>query len=171
MNMFRTLEWKSFFSDLFSIETTNDEILALHHHAIGSADGWGHNDYNLCSFVDEPFSNGINTWYYQCKYEDSIEGEQLNTKKVMRAITLIYYINNDCEGKFGGGTALYDTKDNVVTVVEPKNNRLMAFEVSPYSYHGFLSNTKFPRNSITQWFHQEPEMMFNRFNDPNYASW
>lgn len=171
INLFRTVEWKDFFAKAFDIEVNNDEILSLHHHKINSKTGWVHSDYALCAMSDDPLPNGINPWYYQCKYEDSTEGAQPNTRKVMRAITLIYYLNNECNGNYGGSTALFDKDKEPVEFVTPKNNRLMAFEVSPISYHAFQTNTHFPRNSITQWFHQDYEKMMNRFNNTQHVAW
>jgi Rps23 Pro-64 3,4-dihydroxylase Tpa1-like proline 4-hydroxylase len=78
----------------------------------------------------------------------------------------VYYLNNECNGGYGGETAIYHN-GNVVDTVTPKNNRLFAFEVAPDSYHGFLTNLKYERCSLTQWFHQDPALTFSRFNAEN----
>lgn len=171
INHLRTPEWIELFQNAFAIDVTQDEIMGFHHHPVDSADGWKHNDYALCSMVDDPLLSGVNSWYYQCDYEDSDFGKQIETRKIMRAITIIYYLNNECSGEHGGETALFDTEGNAVAKVAPVNNRLLAFEVSPYSFHTFLRNTKFPRNSITQWFHQNPELMYERFGNHEPVRW
>ena len=171
ISIFRTQAWRQYFSDLFSIDFTDDEVMALHHHLPSSKDGWVHNDYSLCSFSDDYLQNGINPWYHQCTYEDSDPFKQPNTRKVMRSVTLIYYLNNDCDGKYGGETGLFSDEHTLAEKVAPKNNRLMAFEVSPHSFHAFQANTKYPRSTITQWFHADPQETFKRFNNSNFIPW
>lgn len=171
VNIMRTPEWKQYFAELFGRPLTNDEIMAYHHHLPGSASGWVHSDYSLCSFVENPLSNGINSWFYDCTYEDSSEDKQPGTKKVMRAITILYYLDTEGDGKFGGETGVYSTPDTLVEKVAPVNNRLFAFECSPHSFHAFQQNRTYPRNTITQWFHDEPERTFKKFNDRNYSPW
>lgn len=169
-DVMRTPEWLRYFATLFELEITNDEIMSFHHHTVGSASGGRHNDYIACSFRDDPLPNGVNSWYNQCVYEDSSSTSQPGTRQVMRAITIIYYVNNECGGKFGGETGIYDG-ERLVDTVAPVNNRLLAFEVSPDSFHTFLSNTKYERNSITQWMHQEQELMRTRFNNAEPVRW
>src|SRR5581483_9351795 len=68
LNFFYTPEWFTFISGAFGIDVTRDTTANFHHHKTGSASGVVHNDYNLCSFKNDPIGNGANPWHYQCKY-------------------------------------------------------------------------------------------------------
>ena len=162
--------WNSYFGKFFDIDLNKDTITAFHHHPIGSSSGQKHSDHILCSFVKDPLPNGINAAYKQCLYEDSTGEKQPGTYRVMRAVTVLYYLNNECNGEYGGETAVY-AGDKIVDKVAPVNNRLLAFEVCPTSYHSFLSNVKYPRNSITQFLHQETTQALARFNNHEPLRW
>ena len=49
--------------------------------------------------------------------------------------------------------------------VEPLNNRLLAFEISPKSWHAFASNIKNHRNALVMWFHSTPDYMLKRYGE------
>ena len=72
----------------------------------------------------------------------------------MRSIALIVYLGNDAvTDADGGGTGLYAPRGVApAKVVAPQPNRLLAFQISPKSFHAFQTNAT-ERNSITQWFH------------------
>jgi|GEM_PF-2792135 len=165
-DMLRLPEWISYFSDLFKVQLTQDELLSYHYHKIGGHTGTAHTDYSLCTFKNDPLPNRVNSWYYHCKYENDSDTIPEDCHQVMRSVTLVYYLNNECNGKHGGETAIYHN-GQVVDTITPVNNRLFAFEVEPESHHGFLTNSKHERCSITQWFHQESALTFSRFNIKN----
>jgi len=172
MSFLNSRGWVEYLSSLFAIQSSDDTITSFHHHLPSGADGWVHSDYSLCSFREDRLDNGINPWYYQCIYEDDVKGRQPDTTKRMRAIAIIYYLANEPwkEGD-GGETALYNKEQNIVKKVAPINNRLLAFEISPTSFHGFVKNHRHIRNSISQWIHQEPQSMFEKFGVYETVKW
>src|SRR5262249_10455084 len=52
--------WHDMVAALWDIEATLDMDAALHHHPVGSGDGWVHNDLNPGWFVDRPRADGVN---------------------------------------------------------------------------------------------------------------
>ncbi len=170
LSVFNSLPWIFSFSSLFDISPSMETKLEFHCHSPGSDDGWAHNDYNLCSFREEKLSNGVNPWYHQCVYTDDVHGKQSGTLKRMRSVAILYFLNNSWKDGDGGEVGLYVNKQ-VVKKVAPINNRLLAFEISPTSFHGFLKNHAHERNSIIQWLHQDPQMMFKKFNVYEPTRW
>ncbi len=175
LNFFYTAEWDELISGIFALRSSKDTILSFHHHRPNSKDGWIHSDFSLCSFVEDRLRNGINPWYHQCRYEDSTGDQQSGTFRRMRAVALIFYLLNDPQRQDGDGgeTALYPVKDakSPATVIAPRNNRLFAFEINPNSFHRFLSNRNYQRNTIIQWLHQEPEVARERYPDALPVHW
>lgn len=146
-NFFYSLDWNLFFSALFKQPTSSSTSMAYHFHPPGNKTGWVHND-NAPKFFAEAdrLSNGV---IYRSREEQSP-----TLIKERRIIALIYYLGNDewREGD-GGETGLYAEKEGApVKLVAPKNNRLLAFHISPKSFHAFQVN-RTPRSSIVQWFH------------------
>lgn len=174
-NFFYSSDWDSYLAGIFGIQSSKDTIANLHHHAVGSEDGWTHNDYSLCSFKEDRLPNGINPWFHQCIYEDSSPDRQPDTLKRMRSVVMMIYLCNDPNWKEGDGgeTGLYreNNRESLVEKVAPINNRFFAFEISPYSYHGFLKNIKSPRNTIIQWLHEEPSNKYKKFGFYKPVAW
>lgn len=146
-----SLEFKKFINGFFQKKLTNNVMASLHHHAkVNSGNGYVHNDYNLCSFQ-------INDGLGIINQDGSVKYFGKNSENIaVRSIALIYYFNNDpYEEGDGGGTGLYlpDNFENPVKVIEPYENRLFAFDITPYSYHAFQNNVKHLRNSYIMWYH------------------
>lgn len=53
-----------------------------------------------------------------------------------RAVNLIAFVHERWESEWGGEFVLTDPMGNVVTSIEPKPGRLIAFETNDLSYHG-----------------------------------
>lgn len=166
LNLFYSQEWKDHFSRLFGIPLTNDIVAEFHHHQVDSQDGFVHNDYNLCCFTENRLPNGMNPWYYTCNYDPA--QNDMTTGLVtshMRSIALIYYFNNDpwLPGD-GGETALFNSEQDLAAarLTPPISNSLLAFEVSPDSYHGFRQNFRSERNSLIMWFHTQTDVKLMR---------
>lgn len=173
LSFFYSREWDQYISGVFNVASSRDTILALHHHEIGSKTSWTHNDFGMCSFKEDRLENGVNPWYYQCIYRDDSD-KQPDTFRRVRAVAIIYYLLNDqnWSESDGGETALYTSADRTDAFkVAPINNRLLAFEVSPFSFHAFLQNKTSERNSIIQWIHQEPKLMFEKYPESKLSVW
>lgn len=155
--VFYSLTWNIFFQKMFNKPTTFGTNMAFHHHPPHDATGWVHNDYATHIFPQKlVLPNGVHASAGE-NISGGVESERLtkNAIKQKRTIALIYYFNdtpwNDGDG---GETGLYASRNekDLVKKIAPRNNRLLAFDVSPKSFHAFQEN-KFERNSIVQWFH------------------
>jgi len=168
LNLFYTQEWRLYFSHLFDIPLTYDVVAEFHHHQVGSTNGFVHNDYNICCFKEDYLSNGINPWYYQCSFDPkSIKEHDEEVQKRMRSIAIIFYLNNEPWQKGNGGeTGLYTKNEtfSLVKAIPPKSNSILAFEISPTSYHGFIENAVLERNSIIMWLHSDKDLYLARNN-------
>lgn len=169
LHLFYSPEWRDYFASLFDIPLTSEVVAEFHHHQVGSSDGFVHNDYNLCCFTNHHLPNGINPWYYHCSYDPAQNDMQSGfVSSKMRSIAVIYYLNNEeWQPGDGGETALLDaTRDlQTATLIPPKSNSLLAFEVSPLSFHGFMQNRRLERNSLIMWFHTETALKLARHNN------
>lgn len=158
---FYTAAWNRLFSQAFNRPTGWCTSLAYHYHPPGDRTGFVHNDFTSKEFSwADRLSNGI---VFREREKKGLPGEFTQR----RTIALIYYLGNDQwrEGD-GGETGLYRSAGEMPELlVSPKNNRLLAFEISPKSLHAFQSN-KTPRMSIVQWFHIDENYAEQKYRNP-----
>lgn len=164
-----TRVWKDFISALFDVKTSDEVLTGFHRHIPPGTDGWPHCDLGLCSFVEDRGFDNLNHWAGQCVYADDTAHRQPHTFKRFRSIALIYYLGSnevwrDGDGGETGMYTSYDPKD-LVKKVPPTNNTIFAFAISPMSWHGFIANKRFPRNTIIQWFHSPPSYVMKKYED------
>jgi hypothetical protein len=68
-SLFMSGPWHDMLAALFSARCTGHINCGIHHHAVGSANGWVHNDLNPAWFVDYPSADGINVVRHNiCNY-------------------------------------------------------------------------------------------------------
>ena len=96
-------------------------------------------------------------------------------RETMRAIAILYYLNNpEWSPGDGGQTGLYramsDQVDQAVVSVPPINNSLVAFECSPRSFHTFRTNRQ-PRNSVVMWLHREKDEALAQWGEDSIVPW
>jgi len=176
--VFLSRPWHDMLSSLLGIKTTGDINGGLHHHEIGSAHGWIHNDLNPGWFLDYKDQHGINISdpaLYSYTNGTSIQPGMMTQPRV-RAIAIIYYINNPPWAPGDGGeTGLYLNKDaqvaNADLFIPPINNSILVFECTPYSYHAFITNRKHPRNSIIMWLHRSKEEALALWGEAQIVHW
>lgn len=140
---------------------TRDTFATFHHHTPNPADNYIHNDYVYEYFADDPLANGINPWFYQCdKHHPSKEG-----RPAVRAATSIFYLANDWRQGLGGDTGIFKDKDpaSLVRSVAPVNNRLLAFDITPTSFHNYMKCSMPMRNSLAQWYFASERDVLARF--------
>lgn len=163
LNIFFSLAWNQFFSKAFNQPTSTATSMALHYHSVGDRTGFIHHDYaSKPFFKGDILENGV---IYRTREGMPPRPDYFNE---MRIIAVLYYFGNDNwkEGD-GGGTGVYFPKNNTpYKVVEPKNNRIFAFQISPKSFHAFQSNKK-PRPSIVQWFHVNKDWCDKTYGQSN----
>lgn len=171
--VFLTREWHDLVAGLLGVDATGDVIATLHHHAPGSASGTIHNDLNPGWFpVHEPGEMCVHdpaVSNYRTGRSDSVE-----TVERVRAIALLYYFDTPPDVR-GGGTGFYRSArqrlDRPDVVVPPKNNSLVAFECTPFSYHSFLTNTHRERNCLAMWLHRDLAAVRAQWGDASIVRW
>ncbi len=88
---------------------------------------------------------------------------------------MIFYLANPVRGVVGGETGLYraasDPIDRPADVVPPVNNSLVAFECTPTSFHGFMSNRNAVRNCLVMWLHREKTEAIRRWGESSIVYW
>lgn len=164
-NVFYSKHWRKFINNFFDLNLDSNMLAEFHHHKPRSEAGYIHNDYEVVSFMNDQLDNGINPWHHQCDYR----GRANDAKHVVRSIAMLYYFNNPAwEEGMGGETGLFiDYGDDAKPKrkIAPLNNRLLAFQVSPKSYHAFLSNKKQPRNSMVMWCHSTEKYAIEKYGE------
>ena len=177
--LFLTLDWHNLLANLFEIKATGNIDIALHHHEIGSRNGWIHNDLNPGWF---PKKN-IRDSYIQipnadlCNYKTGAPSNNAGVcVENVRALAMIFYLNNTFKSSLnGGGTALYKFRDDDVAkpavVYPPENNSILIFPCTPFSYHTFLCNREYPRNSIIMWLHVTKDDAVNKWGQKSIIKW
>jgi len=164
--------WHDLLAGVFGVQATGHVLCGIHHHLVGSASGFPHNDLNSGWFANEPSPGSIElSAPYQVDY---VTGERLvetaEPKETVRAVAAIYYLGNPKWSPGDGGTTgLYkgpaDAVDRPLLEIPPCNNSLFAFECTPKSYHGFISNRRHPRNSIIMWLHRPKSEVIARWGE------
>ncbi len=151
-DFFYSNTWNLYLTKIFNRPTSTVITPAFHFHFPNDKTGWVHNDYTKKGFSStRVLYNGI---IPHARYGSTQKIDITET----RAIAVVYYFGGSVDKPVGGGTGLYEyvkSKDPV-KVVEPLDNRILAFSVSPKSYHAFQTNTA-DRKSIVMWLHVDPE--------------
>jgi hypothetical protein len=175
---FVSREWCDLFASVFGVQGVRFVSGALHHHAAGSCDGHVHHDLNPGWFVDDGDARGIVLPRADVCYRTGATptGFELPAREMMRAVVIIYYLNNPaCSPGDGGETGLYrsgvDAVSDAVVSVPPLNNSLVAFECTPASFHSFRSNRVQPRNSVIVWLHREKQDVLTRWGSAAIVPW
>jgi hypothetical protein len=163
LSLFVSRPWHDLVAGLFGVRATGHVSGGTHHHDVGSKDGLPHNDLNPGWFIDYDSADGIVLPQHSlCSYTSGVTTSASSPpRRVIRAVAVLYYLDNPpWRPGDGGETALYlsvtDPVDAPAARIAPRNNTLLAFECTPYSYHGFLANRVSPRNSVVMWLHREP---------------
>jgi hypothetical protein len=173
LSIFYSREWHTMLTRLTGVEATDDVNGALHHHQLLSKSGTVHRDLGLGWFSVQKRPDGINPMDLRCcSYTHGTTKQTgLEVREVVRAITMIYYFGNSpwTPGD-GGETGLYRTADAAVdkpaALVPPINNSILIFENTPISYHSFICNKRYVRNSAILWLHQVKSRAALRWGEP-----
>ncbi len=144
LRLFASRPWHDMLASLLRVEATGHVNCGLHHHLVGSADGFPHNDLNPGWFPGEVDGDGIRLAEpTQCEYTSGVLHSPSHRPAVetVRAAAAIFYLDDPPWSPGDGGmTGLYrnasDPIDQAAAVVPPVNNSLLAFECTPFSYHG-----------------------------------
>ena len=178
LSVFVSRAWHDMIAAVMDVRCTLDIVGSLHHHAIGSGSGRPHNDLNPGWFADSPNADGVNVADGRLvEYRSGrIVKPGITTRQVVRAIAVMYYMNNPpwFPGD-GGETCFYrhacDPVDHPVAAIPPISNSLVCFECTPYSYHSFITNRRTPRDSVTLWLHRTRTDVAARWGEDKLVHW
>jgi hypothetical protein len=168
-------QWHDMIARIFEINATGHVIAGIHHHRIGSANGSPHNDTNPVWFNGDPQPPELE--FARHDYVDyttgKVQRDDATPRQVMRGVALMYYLANpQWSPGDGGETGLYrsrrDDPERPVARIPPLNNSLFAFECTPRSWHGFISNRRLERNTVIMWLHRSYEEATELFGEENF---
>lgn len=174
--VFLTQAWHDTIASLLGVAATGDIIATLHHHAAGSTTGTVHNDLNPGWFPQRD-AHDTSVQVHDpvaCNYRTGESRTGIATVQRTRAISLLYYFDTPAE-VVGGGTGFYRSVrqqvDRPEFIVPPRNNSLVAFECTPYSFHTFLANFGHERNCLVMWLHRAHEDAVARWGSESIVGW
>jgi len=178
-DLFVSRPWHDLFARLFAVNANGCVSGALHHHAVASRDGFVHNDLNPGWFVDaDPDGDIVIPRGDLCAYRNGSMpgGANVTPRETVRAVVILFYLNNAAwRVGDGGETGLYraarDAVGHSVIAVPPLNNSLVAFEVTPASFHAFRKNHRHARNSVIVWLHREKSEVVSRWGHSAIVRW
>ena len=136
--------------------------MSAHWHEAPAKPGFIHNDYNICSVIDDGAKDYTLTG--NCYYSDDTATMTPQAQKIARSVAMLYYLNNESDHPSDGGTSIYGNYKfhSKMKDIPPKNNSIFVFAVQPNSYHGF-TGASFNRSAIVQWFHSSPAYMVSKY--------
>jgi 2OG-Fe(II) oxygenase superfamily len=172
LRFFVSRPWHDLLAKLFGVASNLCVNCGIHHHHIGSSDGFPHHDLNPGWFIPDAQPDGIILPQpLRCSYTtgEALDPTASPVESARAVAVLIYLANGAWHPGDGGETGLYlsDSRpaDPPTARIAPIDNRLLAFECTPTSMHGFLSNRAHPRNSIIMWLHQSVEAAAARWGE------
>jgi 2-oxoglutarate-Fe(II)-dependent oxygenase superfamily protein len=177
LSVFVSEAWHDLLAGLYHVPATGHINVGLHHHAVGSANGSIHSDFNSVWYPTDLPGRIKFPRHLICSYkkgEGSLPAE--NKVQVVRAVAMLFYIANDhwVPGA-GGETGLFDSRGashtNPVAKVRPINNSILIFECIPNSFHAFLHNATQPRNSVIMWIHRSLDEVRQRWGESEIEQW
>jgi hypothetical protein len=176
-SLFISPAWRDLMSGLFGIGVTPFVFAGSHYHSVGSKNGFVHSDFNPVWFrrqnngsIQVPSSD-------VCSYTRGAGplGESEKVQVVRGAVVLFFLLNDGWRPGDGGEIGLFSSSGSDVhqptLSCAPLNNSLVAFECTPDSLHGFLSNSRLPRTSIIMWVHRTLEEARERFGEGRLERW
>jgi hypothetical protein len=170
ISVFASAALKNLIVDVFDIALDENFMLGVHRHEPPSRDGWSHTDFAIVSFPDSPPNFGGQRLYSTssgCNYSDDSKHRQPESLKTARSVACLYFTANEpWSPGMGGETGIYlPDGTTLVAAVPPKNNLLLAFEISPLSFHGYRGSATMQRNSFIWWYHSAPGYLLARHAD------
>jgi hypothetical protein len=176
-SLFTSAVWRDLICGLFGVERTPYVFAGAHHHAIGGASGFIHNDLNPVWFpLAEPGQMQTPDGA-RCSYKTGAGTLSADKKvQVVRSIAVLYFLLNDgWQPGDGGEIGLYDSAhasiERPAVRCPPINNSLVAFECTPHSYHTYLANRHRPRTSIIMWMHRSTADAAARYGAERLERW
>lgn len=180
LRLFASAGWRELVSTALGVPVTPYVNLGLHHHRAHADPGFPHTDLNPGWFSARPADAGEGVTLASPGLVEYTTGRRLDPGAVpvrtVRAVAVLYYLANPpWQSEHGNCTGLYrsstDDPNEPAGIVPPHSNSLLAFECTPWSFHGFMAGGAVPRNSVVQWFHRTPESVRRRWGSGTVTSY
>jgi hypothetical protein len=169
--------WHDLLADCVAIQHSGEIDAGLHRHKVGSGSGWVHNDFNPGFFhtVARP-GEALLADRSLCDYKTGrCAAPGSSAVERIRAAAMIYFLDNQWSPGCGGDTGLYSRMFQDVARpdvrIPPRNNSMLVFECTPHSYHSYLTNRLYTRNSIILWLHRSREAGLDKWGATGVVRW
>ncbi len=175
--LFFSRPWHDMLAGIFGVSASGYMSGGLHHHAVGSPGGRVHHDLNPGFFAGVPGRDEVVISSALCDYKTGQmrDGGPAPVETIRAVAALFYVANPRWRPGDGGGTGLYergtDPIDRAAAAIPPINNSLVAFECTPWSFHGFMGNPRVPRNSMVMWIHRPKADVIARWGEAPIVPW
>jgi hypothetical protein len=177
IGLFVSEPWRDMMCDLFGIGRTPYVFAGLHHHAVGSSDGFVHNDFNPVWFPRAAGDALQSPDQSVCAYKTGAGSLDPSEKaEVVRgAVMILFLLNDGWQLGDGGETGLFATREaptsDPVVRCPPENNSLLMFECTPSSFHTYLGQNRRPRTSIIMWVHRSLDEAIEKHGEERLERW
>lgn len=174
---FMSPEWHDMMASIFGIRGTGYINVGLHHHLVGSKNGFIHNDFNPVWFAVSGEGRIRTPNHALCSYKNGFGPLKAHEKiQVVRGVVMLYYIaNGEWYPGDGGETGFFRGYDAKITepvrTIPPYDNSIVMYECTPKSFHSFLSNKKKPRNCVIMWIHRPIEEAIELYGGDKLERW
>lgn len=178
LQLFFSRPWHDMLATVAGVPATGYVQGGLHYHAVGSASGFVHNDFTVGWFADVPPIHGlVPSRNDLCDYKS---GKRRNADvaafPMVRVASMIYFAGNGTwSDEDGGVTGLYrDNTDRVeepAAIIPPMSNSLLLFEITPFSFHSFITNRTTTRSSVILFLHTGRKTAVARWGKEHLARW
>jgi hypothetical protein len=162
LRLFCSAGWLDLLRSALDVSVTRYLNVGLHHSRPGSAPGFAHTDLSPAWFPDDGGDGVVLADPERVDYTSGTRRQSgVRAARVVRAVAVLFYLANPpWEPQHDNCTGLYrDRGDDMaepVVRIEPHSNSLLAFECTPWSFHGFTGGGTVATNSVVQWLHRTP---------------
>jgi len=170
--LFASPGWHDLIAGVTGVSDVTGHInLGLHHHEPYSAPGFPHTDLNPGWFAEEPADRVVLAEPSRVEYTSGVTRDSdTSPVQVVRAVAVLFYLANprwkpDHQGQTGLYRSARDAASEPCAAIAPHPNSLVAFECTPWSFHGFVGGGSAPRNSVVQWLHRRPAAVDARWGE------
>jgi hypothetical protein len=143
--------------------------VGLHRHEPHSSPGFPHTDLNPGWFPRAAGDAIVLADPHRVEYTTGTTRDGGRpARPVVRAVAVLFYLANppwraDHDGRTGLYRSGRDDPAEPAAAVPPHSNSLLAFECTPWSFHGFTGGGSVPRNSVVQWLHRPRKAVESRW--------
>jgi hypothetical protein len=176
LQLFTSRPWHDLIARAMDVPATGHINGGLHHHPVGTASGFIHNDLNPVYFHRDPDPDEVVLPdHSRVSYTaGSVGAADAQAREVVRCTAMIYYVANPAwHIGDGGETALYSKINQDIRYPEgkvpPISNSMLLFNCTPTSFHAFACNRRSERNTIVMWLHALPADMARRFGAESFV--